>query len=269
MTEATPVSVITGFLGSGKTTLMRRLLRDPAMGRTAVIINEFGEIGIDHDLIESSDENFIELTTGCLCCKVRSDLVMTLRDMARRRTAGELPPFERVLIETSGLADPAAILQALMIDRDLAGLYMLGVVVTTVDSVLGLDTLARHRQSTRQVQVADRILLTKGDLALPAAGLLDRLERLNPGARRFQVQQGEIAASTLFDGEAGTAPARRAGFLRIDEALLEAAGLLVEAPSRLLALAGGGAHLKLLHTPIHGSAHVRCNAGGHPTAGHA
>jgi G3E family GTPase len=207
MTEATPVSVITGFLGSGKTTLMRRLLRDPAMGRTAVIINEFGEIGIDHDLIESSDENFIELTTGCLCCKVRSDLVMTLRDMARRRAAGELPLFERVLIETSGLADPAAILQALMIDRDLAGLYVLGVVVTTVDSVLGLDTLARHRQSARQVQVADRILLTKGDLAPPAAGLLDRLDRLNPGARRFQVQQGEIAAATLFDGEAGAAPA--------------------------------------------------------------
>ena len=235
MTEATPVSVITGFLGSGKTTLMRRLLRDPAMGRTAVIINEFGEIGIDHDLIESSDENFIELTTGCLCCKVRSDLVMTLRDMARRRTAGELPPFERVLIETSGLADPAAILQALMIDRDLAGLYVLGVVVTTVDSVLGLDTLARHRQSARQVQVADRILLTKGDLAPPAAGLLDRLERLNPGARRFQVQQGEIAASTLFDGEAGTAPARRAGFLRIDEAL---------APS-IAGLTGGAS------TPVH------------------
>ena len=98
---------------SGKTTLMRRLLRDPAMGRTAVIINEFGEIGIDHDLIDSSDENFIELTTGCLCCKVRSDLVMTLRDMARRRAAGELPPFERVLIETSGLADPAAVAAAL------------------------------------------------------------------------------------------------------------------------------------------------------------
>ena len=196
---ATPVAVITGFLGSGKTTLLRHLLRDPAMGRTAVIINEFGEIGIDHDLIESSDENFIELTTGCLCCKVRSDLVMTLRDMARRRAAGELPAFERVLIETSGLADPAAILQALMIDPELAGLYVLGEVITTVDSLLGLETLDRHRQSARQVAVADRILLTKGDLAEPSPALDARLQRLNPGASRLPVAHGAIAASTRFD----------------------------------------------------------------------
>ena len=199
----TPVAVITGFLGSGKTTLLRQLLRDPAMGRTAVIINEFGEIGIDHDLIESSDENFIELTTGCLCCKVRSDLVMTLRDMARRRADGALPPFERVLIETSGLADPAAILQALMIDPELAGIYVLGEVITTVDSLLGLETLDRHRQSARQVAAADRILLTKGDLAVPSAALDARLHRLNPCARRFTVAYGAIAASTLFDNRPG------------------------------------------------------------------
>ncbi len=198
MSEPIPVSVITGFLGSGKTTLLRHLLRDPDMGRTAVIINEFGEIGIDHDLVESSDENFIELTTGCLCCKVRSDLVMTLRDLARRRAAGELPAFERVVVETSGLADPAAILQALMIDRDLAGLYVLGQVVTTVDSMLGLATLDAHRQSVRQVAVADRLLLTKGDLAAPAPALVQRLVTLNPMASRFEVRDGRIRAAELF-----------------------------------------------------------------------
>ncbi|MBI4190417.1 MAG: GTP-binding protein, partial [Betaproteobacteria bacterium] len=121
-----PVLVITGFLGSGKTTLLRHLLRDPAMGRTAVIMNEFGEVGIDHDLIETSDESFVQLTTGCLCCKVRSDLVVTLADLAARRAAGTLSPFDRVVIETTGLADPAPVLHALMTDRDLAEVYALG-----------------------------------------------------------------------------------------------------------------------------------------------
>jgi hypothetical protein len=128
---------------------LRALLRDPALGRTAVIINEFGEIGIDHDLIETSDEDFIALTTGCLCCKVRSDLVITLRDLADRRERGELPAFERVVIETSGLADPAAILQALMVDRELASIYTLSQVITTADATLGLETLDRHPQSRR------------------------------------------------------------------------------------------------------------------------
>ena len=105
-----PVSILTGFLGSGKTTLLGRLLRDPAFGRTAVIINEFGEIGLDHDLIATSDESFVELTTGCLCCTVRGDLVRTLEDLLRRRESGDVPRFERVVIETTGLADPAPIL---------------------------------------------------------------------------------------------------------------------------------------------------------------
>jgi G3E family GTPase len=201
-----PVSVITGFLGSGKTTLLRQLLRDPALGRTVVIINEFGEVGIDHDLIEASDEDFIELTTGCLCCKVRSDLVMTLRDLAGRRADGRLPAFERVVIETSGLADPAAILQALMVDRDLAGLYCLGDVVTTVDAVLGLSTLDTHAQSLRQVAVADTLVLTKTDLAGSAdPALVDRMAILNPGAVLRHAVSGRIAATEVF----GLASARR------------------------------------------------------------
>src|SRR3954471_15759647 len=112
--NAIPVSVLTGFLGSGKTTMLRHLLHQPEFSRTAVIINEFGEVGLDHELIEASDDSFIELQTGCLCCKVRSDLVETLADMLRRRDEGTVPPFERVVIETSGLADPAPILQTLM-----------------------------------------------------------------------------------------------------------------------------------------------------------
>jgi G3E family GTPase len=195
-----PVSVITGFLGSGKTTLLRQLLRDPALGRTVVIINEFGEVGIDHDLVEASDEDFIELTTGCLCCKVRSDLVMTLRDLARRRADGVLPAFERVVIETSGLADPAAILQALMTDRELAGLYCLGEVVTTVDAVLGLATLDAHVQSVRQVAVADTLVLTKGDLAGGTAdtALLARIATVNPGAVLRHAVSGRIAAAEVL-----------------------------------------------------------------------
>src|SRR5262252_5612779 len=144
-----PVSVITGFLGSGKTTLLGRLLRDPAMGRTAVIINEFGEIGLDHELIETSDESFVQLSNGCLCCNVRSDLVLTLADLAARRAAGSVPRFERVVVETTGLADPAPILHALMTDRDLSEVYALDGVVTTVDVLTGAHTLERHAEALR------------------------------------------------------------------------------------------------------------------------
>jgi G3E family GTPase len=194
------VSVITGFLGSGKTTLLRHLLRDPAMGRTAVIMNEFGEVGLDHELIESSDEQFVQLTTGCLCCKIRSDLVETLSDLAVRRAAGTIPAFDRVVVETTGLADPAPILQALMTDRDLAEIYTLGTVVTTADAVNGVATLDRHGQSTRQAAVADRIVVTKTDLpeADPAT-LGERLVALNPGATILTAVHGAIGADTLFD----------------------------------------------------------------------
>jgi G3E family GTPase len=115
-----PVTVLTGFLGSGKTTLLRKLLRSEEFARTAVIVNEFGEIGLDHELVAASDESLVQLTTGCLCCRVRSDLVLTLQDLAARRAAGAVPSFERVVIETSGLADPASILQALMTDAAVA-----------------------------------------------------------------------------------------------------------------------------------------------------
>jgi len=195
-----PVSIITGFLGSGKTTLLARLLRDPAMSRTAVIINEFGAIALDHDLIETSDESFVRLSNGCLCCNVRSDLMLTLGDLAVRRAAGTVPRFERVVIETTGLADPAPILHALMTDRDLCEVYALDGVVATVDAVTGLATFEHHVESLRQAAFADRIVLTKTDL--PGArtiAIKQRLAKFNPGAPIFAVERGAIAPSALFE----------------------------------------------------------------------
>ena len=195
-----PVSVLTGFLGSGKTTLLGRLLRDPAFARTAVIINEFGEIGLDHDLIATSDESFVELTTGCLCCTVRGDLVRTLEELLRRREAGEAPRFERVVIETTGLADPAPILHALMTDPALAGQLALGGVVTTVDAVNGAGTLDQHAAAVKQVAVADRLVLTKRDLlTADPDGLVRHLRQLNPAAPLVPVLQGAADPSLVLD----------------------------------------------------------------------
>src|ERR1044072_3194325 len=181
--EMIPVSVLTGFLGSGKTTMLRHLLRQPELSRTAVIINEFGAVGLDHELIEASEDSVIELQTGCLCCKIRTDLAQTLQDLLRRRDEGLCVPFDRIVIETSGLADPAPILQTLMTDATIAGRLVLGSVVTTVDAVRGVGTLEREGISQKQVAVADRIVLTKLDLAGPAKPvLLRRLEEFNSGA---------------------------------------------------------------------------------------
>jgi len=195
-----PVGVLTGFLGSGKTTLLGRLLRHPDFARTAVIINEFGEVGLDHDLVAVSQESFIELHTGCLCCAVRGDLALTLEDLLARRDAGTVTPFERVVIETSGLADPAPILHALMSDGGLAARLALAGVVATIDAVNGLATLERHPESVKQVAVADRLILTKTDLAqAQSADLLVRLATLNPSAIRLQASFGDIDPACLFD----------------------------------------------------------------------
>jgi G3E family GTPase len=193
--------VLTGFLGSGKTTLLGHLLRQPGFSRTAVIINEFGEIGLDHELIEASEDSVIELQTGCLCCKIRNDLATTLHDLLGRRDEGRIVAFDRVVIETSGLADPAPILQTLMTDAAIAGRIVLGAVVTTVDAVNGADTLDREEISAKQVAVADRLILTKTDLAGPARpALMRRLEALNATAPVVAVQRGEADPRCLFGG---------------------------------------------------------------------
>jgi G3E family GTPase len=195
-----PVSVLTGFLGSGKTTLLRHLLRRPEFSRTAVIINEFGEVGLDHELIEASEDSFIELQTGCLCCKIRSDLSQTLADLLRRRDEGRCTPFDRIVIETSGLADPAPILQTLMTDAAVAGRLVLGSVVTTVDAVNGAGTLEREAISQKQVAVADRIVMTKLDLAGPAeSALRGRLDALNASAPVLVADHGRIDSETVFN----------------------------------------------------------------------
>jgi G3E family GTPase len=190
----TPVCVITGFLGSGKTTLIGRLLADPAYARTAVIVNEFGELALDHDLIATADETLLRLTTGCLCCAVRTDLVATLLDLAARRDAGEIG-FDRVVIETSGLADPAPILHALMTDPALGERFVLGAVVVLVDVLLGAATLAAHPEAARQIAFADRIMLTKTDLAPVPDALRAAVARHNDLA---PVSAGLPDAATMF-----------------------------------------------------------------------
>jgi G3E family GTPase len=193
----TPVAIVTGFLGSGKTTLISRILRDPAFARTAVIVNEFGEIGLDHELIASSDETLLALTTGCLCCAVRGDLVATLLDLQRRRDAGDIA-YDRVLIETSGLADPAPILHALMTDRDIAQHHAIDGIVTVVDALHGEATLDRHPEARRQVALADTLLLSKTDLATSTDALCAQLAALNPSAARHAAR--EVAPNRLFTG---------------------------------------------------------------------
>jgi len=193
--------VLTGFLGSGKTTLLAHLLRRPEFSRTAVIINEFGEIGLDHDLIEASEESVIELQTGCLCCKVRNDLATTLHDLLRRRDQGSVTAFTRVVIETSGLADPAPILQTLMTDAMIAGRIVLDGVVTIVDAVTGIDTLSYEEISVKQAALADRLVLTKTDLVgLTPLPLIGRLRALNPTAPVLSAQRGQIDPAHLFQG---------------------------------------------------------------------
>jgi G3E family GTPase len=199
--EPLAVSVLTGFLGSGKTTLLRHLLAHPAMEETAVIVNEFGEIGLDHLLVEQATEDTLLLNSGCLCCTVRGDLVAGMRDLFRRRVKGEVPPFQRLVIETTGLADPAPILQTIMTDPLLGERFRLDGVIATVDAAAGAATLDRHAESVKQAAVADRLLLTKSDLtdAAGRAALEARLRALNPAAPIHQVTQGEIDPALLFN----------------------------------------------------------------------
>ena len=199
--ERIPVSVLTGFLGSGKTTLLSKLLRHPDMGQTAVVINEFGEVGLDHRLVEKSTEDTVLMDSGCLCCTIRGDLIETLRNLIRRRWKGEIPAFERLVIETTGLADPAPILHTLMTDPVISGRYRLDGVVTTVDTVHGERQLDDTPESVKQAAVADRIVLTKTDIA-DAAGLdalKARLRAINPSATLIEASFGEIDPARLFD----------------------------------------------------------------------
>ena len=199
-------TLLTGFLGSGKTTVLSELLKQPDMEGTAVVINEFGEVGLDHLLVESTEEDILLLDSGCLCCTVRSDLIEALERLLYRMSEGEIPEIRRVVIETTGLADPAPILQTLIRDPELGQRFALDGVITTLDALNGVETLDSYPESRRQVAVADRILLTKLDLleSLPDGEarrliLEQRLEQLNPGSPRIEVEHGKIDKDMLFD----------------------------------------------------------------------
>lgn len=200
-----PLSVLTGFLGAGKTTLLNTLLQDPAMEGTAVIINEFGEIGLDHLLVETADENVMEMSSGCLCCTIRGDLIDTMIDLMTRRDEGRVKDFDRVVIETTGLADPAPILHTIMNHPWLLARYRLESVITLVDAVNGEATLDAHVEAVKQVAMADRLVLSKADLLEGLEGeekfasLVVRLRKLAPAARILDTLCGEATPEKLFN----------------------------------------------------------------------
>ena len=196
------MTLLTGFLGSGKTTLLSHLLTHPAMGETAVIVNELGEIAIDHHLVRSVDERTVVLDSGCVCCVMRGDLADELRDLFSRRSRGEIPDFRRVAVETTGLADPAPILYTLLSEPVVKHHFRLDAVVTTVDAVNGAAQLDRQPESVKQAAVADRIVLTKVDLVSPKdlSSLQGRIAAVNPTAPVYPVSFGEVDPALLFDG---------------------------------------------------------------------
>ena len=198
------ITVITGFLGSGKTTLLNTLLKHPEMNQAAVIVNEFGEIGIDYDLVERSDENIVQLANGCLCCSVKGDLIDTFRDLYIQRNAGTIPYFDRVVIETTGIADPAPVLQIIFTNPMVMNHYSLDGVVTTVDVINGVSSLGRFPECVKQAAIADRLIVTKSDLVEVAdhgekvKDLSDRLRALNPAAPIVVRNTGDVDPGDLF-----------------------------------------------------------------------
>ncbi|HEY1366868.1 MAG TPA: GTP-binding protein [Gaiellaceae bacterium] len=192
----TRVVLLTGFLGSGKTTLLARLLAHPGMGETAVIVNELGEAAIDHHLLRRVDERTVVLGNGCVCCTLRGDLADELRDLLSRRDRGEIPAFGRVVVETTGVADPAPILYTLLGDQVVKHHFELERVVTTVDAQHGL----RGEESVKQAAAADRLVVTKTDLADPAA-VERELRRVNPAAEVLEAVLGDVSPDDLFGGD--------------------------------------------------------------------
>ncbi len=200
-TSVTPVTLLTGFLGSGKTTLLNRLLGHPLAGECAVIVNEFGPVAIDHALVRTASENIVLLPSGCVCCQVAGDLVQAMRDLYFKRAAGEIPDFRRAIVETTGLADPAPLARTLIELPLVAARYSLSGIVTTVDGQHGMGQLDRHPEAVKQAAVADRLVITKADLAEPKAleALQARLTALNPGALQIRSVHGDADPARLLD----------------------------------------------------------------------
>jgi G3E family GTPase len=213
----TPVNLITGFLGSGKTTLLQRLLADPALADSAVLINEFGEVGLDHHLLERIDETMVLLPSGCLCCTIRGELADAIKDLHDRRERGTVPWFRRLVIESTGLADPFPVLSTMQADPVLRHHFRPGNVITTVDAVNGAAQLARHRESARQVAVADRLVLTKTDLAGgdEIEALATRLRDLNPSAPVWRAAETSLDAEALLSHDVFATAGRNAAAHRL------------------------------------------------------
>jgi len=214
-TSLIPVNVLTGYLGSGKTTLLRDLLSSPALRDTAVLVNEFGEVGLDHHLLEPVAESMLLLENGCLCCAIRGDLQTALRELYSKRERGEVPFFSRVVVETSGLADPVPIAYTVQAEPVLQHHFRLGSVVTTVDAAIGVRQLDEHPESVKQVAVADRLVLTKTDLADAADTQLlrERLRRLNSAALMVETPAAQTDPLKLL----GVDSADERDWMRISE----------------------------------------------------
>ncbi len=230
--DFTPVNLLTGFLGSGKTTLLSRLLKDPALSDAAVLINEFGEAGLDHHLVEQLDTDMVLLQSGCLCCTVRGELAEAIRDLHARRERDEIPPFRRIVVESTGLADPFPVLSTIKADPVLRHHFRPGNVVTTVDAVNGLRQLDTYVESNRQAAIADRIVITKRDLSDAQAleALTARLASLNPDAPVFDATDADLDLAGLVMDEAVP---------RV--ALLQSpSGFYCDAPLQLVDADGGG-----------------------------
>jgi G3E family GTPase len=193
-----PVTILTGFLGAGKTTLLSHLIRQPELSNAAVIINEFGAVSLDHELVEKTDGDIVEVKGGCLCCTVRGDLVEALRGLMEKRADGKIKAFDRIVIETTGLADPAPILHTFMSDALAYDKFRLDGIVTVVDAVNGAATLDAHEEAVKQAAIADRILVSKSDLA-EAQDLTSRLRALNPAAPILKIAHGKIAPTEILN----------------------------------------------------------------------
>lgn len=207
MSNLIPVTLLTGFLGAGKTTVLNHLLNDPKAGKIAVIVNEFGDAGLDHDLIEATAEEVVLMAAGCICCSIRGDLSRTLLSLLARRNSGELA-FDRVVIETTGLADPGPVYHTLLVEPEVAKAFVLDGIVTVVDSVLGANTLVRHMEAQAQVAMADQLIVTKRDLATRAdmRALYRQLDQLNPTATRYEANRGAVPLHAFIGLGIGKTP---------------------------------------------------------------
>jgi G3E family GTPase len=229
-TPKTPISVLTGFLGSGKTTFLKAVLAAPEMAHTAVIINEAGDASLDHLLVKEVAEQTFQLPSGCLCCVRRLDIVSTVATLIEQRDAGKIPAFARIVIETSGLADPAPILYTLAQDPMLSHVLDFRAVATVVDSVLGEATIARHAAATAQVAIADRLLLSKTDLSAPSPSLLQILDALNARAPRAHLPAEDDLGALLFDVPMNISAPATAPPLLTDDFGIETTSLVLQTP---------------------------------------